>query len=549
MINIVLIIVAGILEVGTAFILKAMVDVSSEKDFHLFYKTIILCLIFLVFIYLTNYLKQIFEAIYTKKILLSLKKDIFQKIMGKDVNDFNKINSAEYISNLTNDINIVEKDYFNSIFKMLFNVIRLGVGVVVIIKLNVYIAISVFFMGGLSLLVPIIFTKQISKLNKLYSDKLSLFTTQIKDIFSGFEVIKSFNVKDRVNSEFDKYNYVVEDSKCKLLKKNAIVEILTAMSGFLVFFTALCVGSYLVMKDSMTFGTLIASIQLMNNIVTPVAMISILFNKIKSVKLIEKKFNNMTTDFYENKSLLEKQDFENSIVFDDVSFKYDNYKNVLNNVSFELKKGCKYAVVGTSGSGKTTIIKLLLRYYDEFNGKIIIDGVDTKDIKISSLYKIISIIHQNVFMFDGSIKDNITLFENFDDDKIEDAINLSGLKDYVNSLKDGYSSSVGENGKNVSGGEKQRIAIARSIIRDTQVLILDESTSALDNETGYNIENSLLNIQKLTCIVITHKLIKSLLKQYDGIIVLKNGEVIEYGCFDELIKLKGYFYSLYSINS
>ncbi|WP_415340233.1 ATP-binding cassette domain-containing protein, partial [Clostridium perfringens] len=201
-----------------------------------------------------------------------------------------------------------------------------------------------------------------------------------------------------------------------------------------------------------------------------------------------------------------------------------------------------------SGSGKSTIIKLLLNYYNDFDGEITIDNISSKDIKPSSLYKMISIIHQNVFMFDGSIKDNITLFENFDELKVEEAIKFSGLNSLVNSLDNGYNSSVGENGQNISGGEKQRIAIARSIIRKTPILVLDEATSSLDNETGYNIENSILSIPKLTCLVITHKLIKDLLIKYDGIIVIQNGTVVEFGNFDELIDMKGYFYSLYNIS-
>ncbi|WP_415294119.1 ABC transporter ATP-binding protein, partial [Clostridium perfringens] len=431
---------------------------------------------------------------------------------------------------------------------IIFNSVRLFLGSIVIINLNIYIALSVFVMGAVSLLIPIIFNKKISKFKKNYSDKLAIFTTKIKDIFSGFEVIKSFNIENKINKEFQEYNCMVESSKYTFLKKNSIVEILTNLSGFLVFFTALCIATYLVMDDKMTFGSLIASVQLMNNIINPIAIISVLFNKVKSVKLIEEKIEKVTTNLYEDRTFVEKEDFNNSIRFNNVSFKYIDEKNVLNNISFELKKGNKYAIVGTSGSGKSTIIKLLLNYYNDFDGEITIDNISSKDIKPSSLYKMISIIHQNVFMFDGSIKDNITLFENFDELKVEEAIKFSGLNSLVNSLDNGYNSSVGENGQNISGGEKQRIAIARSIIRKTPILVLDEATSSLDNETGYNIENSILSIPKLTCLVITHKLIKDLLIKYDGIIVIQNGTVVEFGNFDELIDMKGYFYSLYNIS-
>ena len=190
---------------------------------------------------------------------------------------------------LTNDMNIIETDYFNSVFNIIFNSVRLFLGSIVIINLNIYIALSVFVMGAVSLLIPIIFNKKISKFKKNYSDKLAIFTTKIKDIFSGFEVIKSFNIENKINKEFQEYNCMVESSKYTFLKKNSIVEILTNLSGFLVFFTALCIATYLVMDDKMTFGSLIASVQLMNNIINPIAIISVLFNKVKSVKLIEEK--------------------------------------------------------------------------------------------------------------------------------------------------------------------------------------------------------------------------------------------------------------------
>ncbi|WP_275542613.1 ABC transporter ATP-binding protein [Clostridium perfringens] len=540
--------ISACFEVSIALVLKFIVDIGSGKDFSMLYRTIFYSLIFVVFLYITDFLKRFFQILYTKKIMISLRKNIFRKIVEKDINDFNKENSAQYISMLTNDMNIIETDYFNSVFNIIFNSVRLFLGSIVIINLNIYIALSVFVMGAVSLLIPIIFNKKISKFKKNYSDKLAIFTTKIKDIFSGFEVIKSFNIENKINKEFQEYNCMVESSKYTFLKKNSIVEILTNLSGFLVFFTALCIATYLVMDDKMTFGSLIASVQLMNNIINPIAIISVLFNKVKSVKLIEEKIEKVTTNLYEDRTFVEKEDFNNSIRFNNVSFKYIDEKNVLNNISFELKKGNKYAIVGTSGSGKSTIIKLLLNYYNDFDGEITIDNISSKDIKPSSLYKMISIIHQNVFMFDGSIKDNITLFENFDELKVEEAIKFSGLNSLVNSLDNGYNSSVGENGQNISGGEKQRIAIARSIIRKTPILVLDEATSSLDNETGYNIENSILSIPKLTCLVITHKLIKDLLIKYDGIIVIQNGTVVEFGNFDELIDMKGYFYSLYNIS-
>lgn len=219
----------------------------------------------------------------------------------------------------------------------------------------------------------------------------------------------------------------------------------------------------------------------------------------------------------------------------------------MDNINLTLEKNKKYAIVGESGSGKSTLIKLLMRYYNDYSGSILIDNNDLKSIYSSDLYKNISMIQQNVFMFDDSIKENIRLYSNHDDDDILKSCERAGLSKLINNLPNGIDSLVGENGNKLSGGEKQRIAIARALINNTQILILDESTSALDNETAYNLENSLLDLKDLTLVTVTHKLIKNILNKYDEIIVMKNGSVVEKGSFEYLLSQKGYFYSLYYI--
>jgi ATP-binding cassette subfamily C protein len=175
------------------------------------------------------------------------------------------------------------------------------------------------------------------------------------------------------------------------------------------------------------------------------------------------------------------------------------------------------------------------------------DGTDIRNINIDDIYKIMSIIHQNVFIFDSTVKDNITLYKDYSDDEINTTIKLCGLYNFVNSKPKKLLENVGENGVLLSGGEKQRIAIARAIIKKTPILILDEATSSLDSETAHSIENSLLDIDELTCIVVTHNLSESILKQYDSIIAMKDGQIEEQGNFYDLLDKKGYFYSLYNV--
>ncbi|MPM91006.1 Lipid A export ATP-binding/permease protein MsbA [bioreactor metagenome] len=302
-------------------------------------------------------------------------------------------------------------------------------------------------------------------------------------------------------------------------------------------------------KQNISVGTAIIIIQLSTHIVGPVKTSISLINQIKSVSLIANKIESiLETSNYNNESV-SLESFDESIKIKNLSFSYTEERKALENINLTLEKDKKYAIVGESGCGKSTLIKLLMRYYNDYDGEIIIDNKDIKSIYSSNLYKNISMIQQNVFMFDDTIKENIRLFSNHTDEKVLDTCKRAGIINLIERLPNGIDSLVGENGNKLSGGEKQRIAIARSLINDTKILILDESTSALDNETAYNLENSLLSLEELTLIVVTHKLIKSILLKYDEIIVMKEGKVIEKGSFESLINLKGYFYSLYYIQS
>jgi ABC-type multidrug transport system fused ATPase/permease subunit len=219
--------------------------------------------------------------------------------------------------------------------------------------------------------------------------------------------------------------------------------------------------------------------------------------------------------------------------------------HVLKGIDFELEEGKVLSVIDSSGSGKTTLLNLLLASYQNYDGTILYDDTELRKISSSNLYEIESIIQQNVFVFNATIKDNITMFRDFSEEQIDEAIRLSGLSALIEEKGTDYL--CGENGSGLSGGEKQRISIARSLLKKSQVLLVDEATAALDAETAYQVSSAILGLKGVTSIVVTHSLDEGLLKQYDGIITLKNGSIVEAGTFDELIAEKGYFYSLFTI--
>lgn len=248
----------------------------------------------------------------------------------------------------------------------------------------------------------------------------------------------------------------------------------------------------------------------------------------------------------DQKGVLVGQTLNKGIELDNVSFGYDEEKTVLKNISIQFEAGKSYALVGGSGSGKSTLLNILMGSYFNYQGEIRYDGQELKQINLDSLYDLVSIIQQNVFVFDSSIRNNITMFKEFDEDRIQCVINQAGLTELI--AQKGMDYACGENGSGLSGGERQRISIARCLLKGSSVMLVDEATAALDSKTAVAITNSILEIEGLTRIIVTHRLEESILRKYDKIFVLQNGNLIEQGAFDELMKEKGYFYSLYMVS-
>ncbi len=416
-------------------------------------------------------------------------------------------------------------------------------------KRQPYIVIFISIFGVLGFIIPNALSKKLVIEKNEYSKNLEEITSVTKDLFSGFEVIKGFNISKKINKIFVKNSLNVENSKRKCSILESIIKGFSVAFSVTIYLGVLILGGYLMYKKSISVGTAIIIIQLSTHIVGPVKTSISLINQIKSVSLIGKKVEDILNVNNESEESEEIKSFRDCIDIKDLNFSYTKERNALKNINLKFERNKKYAIVGESGCGKSTLIKLIMRYYNEYEGKITIDNKDLNKIYSSDLYKTISMIQQNVFMFDDSIKENIRLFSNYSDESVIESCKRSGIMGLINRLEDGIDSLVGENGNKLSGGEKQRIAIARALINETKILILDESTSALDNETAYSLEKSLLNLENLTMIVVTHKLIKNLLTDYDEIIVMKDGMVIEKGSFEELIDIKGYFYSLYYIQN
>ena len=537
----------AIMQVLIALIIQQIVDTAMNKDVNGFIDMIIFSIIFFMIMGINDYLNKTTQFIYIKKTLTDFKEDIFRGILRKNYKDFNSENTAEYISQLTNDINMVETKYLVPYLEMIGDVVIFVGTAAILLWINPWVTLVVCATSALLFLVPAILGAPTAKRQDDVSKQNSIFTTRIKDIFSGYEVLKSYNIVDTMTEEFLGENSTVENLKFKANHIQGISQALSMFLGIMSQVSTIALGGYFLIKGQLTVGTLFAIVQLANGICWPITWIVSKVTLVKGMKEVNSKLLSIINESKEKKDTVKLENFKKEIELKDITFAYNEDRNALDGLSVRFEKDKKYAIVGRSGSGKSTLLKLLLGYYDDFDGEISFDGHNYDKLDKNSINNQMSIIHQNVYMFDKTLKENIILGKDFRGEVLEKALEDSGVSEFLTALPKGVDSEMGENGNNLSGGQKQRVAIARSLIQNTPILLLDEGTSALDSKTAFEIEDTLLNIEDLTVITVTHKLIDSILKRYDEIIVMDNGNVVEKGSFDELINNKGEFYNLYTI--
>ena len=417
----------ALMQVFVSLLLQQIIDSATGKDMNQFTKTIVFGVIFFTVMGINDYLNKTTQFIYIKKTVTKLKEDIFRGILRKDYKSFNSENTAEYISRLTNDINMVEAKYIIPSLEMIGDVIIFVATVVVMLWINLWITLFVFFTGILLFLVPAIFGKKIEKRQKVVSGQLSSFTTKIKDIFSGYEVIKSYNIEENMRNEFLKSNSKVENLKFKANHLQGTSEAVSLFLGIMTQVCAIALGGYFLIKGSLTVGTLFAIVNLSNNLCWPIMWIVNKSTMIRGMKSVNDKLIDIVNENKKVEASEVLDSFRENIKLQDITFSYDNERNALENLSVTFDKNKKYAIVGRSGSGKSTLLKLLLGYYDDYKGNIYLDNKNYQQLDNNSVLNQMSVIHQNVYMFDRSLKENIILGKEFSDEEFKKSLQTSGV--------------------------------------------------------------------------------------------------------------------------
>ena len=530
-----------------SWILQIIFDYMSGKGAFSLTTIFLLVASFMLVISLIFALKRSAYPRFLEKAMNQYKESVIKKLLKKSYSDFSLANSGTYLSVLTNDCERIQEKYLKKIFDFVQDVLMLVSSLALMIYYSPLLTVIALIISVLPMACSILTANGIATREEQVSKSNESYTALTKDVLNGVSVIKSFKAEQEVINRYQNQSMELEHTKNLREKTMITVSALGTISSLATQLGVMLVGAWMVNAHVgvITAGMVLAFTNLMNGVLQPIASLPQMLGEMKGAKkLISKMADYMSNVKEDSGDIID--DSIKSIVLRDVSYSYDADRKVLKNVNLTLQAGKSYAIVGPSGAGKSSLINLLMGYYKDYEGSVQLNNHELSNVSKSSLYDKTTLMQQSVFMFDASILDNITLFKPFQDAEVDRVIHLAGLDNLIAAKGKDYQ--CGENGSHLSGGEKQRIAIARSLLKKSEILLVDEATSALDNETSANVTQSILDLQGILRLVVTHRLDANSLKQYDEILVMKSGELIERGSFEELMNQKAYFYSLYTVS-
>ncbi|VEU82142.1 ABC transporter ATP-binding protein [Acholeplasma hippikon] len=541
--SIILSITLGVFNVGISVLLQQIIDVATYGNMDQFTEVLIISVAAIITLTIVYAIHNIFFPRYIHKALKQYKNDAVKDVMKKNIQSFNEVGSSKFLNSLTTDISNIEVKYLENILDLFSNFVMCIGAIISMLIFNVELTLVAILLSFFPVVATLLAGRRLVKYEQEVSEKSSSFLHFLKDSLNGFSVVKSFNAEDKINELIIEKNNELEESKEKRRVATEQIKMIGQITAIISQFAIFLYGTYLAINGgSITPGIIILFLQQMNFVVTPVTRIPTVISQRKAMLPLidELAKNTLTEELHEE--VIDDVTLEDGIEVKNLNYNYENHQ-VLKNINYKFEKNKSYALVGQSGSGKSTLLKVLSGNLNDFDGNIHFDGKPLEKLNKDRLNGMISLIEQNVFIFDSTINNNITMYGNFARERIDEAIKKAGLRPVIDIKGDLYQ--CGESGSGLSGGEKQRIAIARGLLRDAKLLLIDEATSALDNETSVYVSNQILNLKDLTRIVVTHRLEESVLRKYDEILVLNNGEIVESGNFDELILKDSVFKSMF----
>ena len=558
----------GILSVPQ--LMQILIDFLSGNRRYSMHQIVLMAIAVLLMVSFSGLCTYYFRTKFSTKAVLQYRKTAYHYLSKKKVTEFYGQNTAVYLSALNTDLQKIKEDFLDQI-PILSQIVICGIGaVLVMVRYNFFLAMMACLISLIPFFAALFSGRNMEKIEENLSKENAEYLAFLKDFAVGFTIIKSYKVEGIFSALHDKICQKVEHRMEEREKCVEKINYFAAISGYITQFAILLLCAVVAYRSkSISVGTVLAFSRLINYIIDPVTELPGMLSKARTAYALSEQFwekigkgeqeeqeeqqqksgeivkdgyhQHTNTDSHEK--ALPIPSLQGDICFSHLSFSYTSEKQVLKDFTLQVKEGEKLILLGASGAGKSSILKLLMGIERSQGGEISIGNRLLSTLPEESLFRSISYIQQEVFIFDGSIYENITLFQKYSEEEMELAIEKSGLKNLI--LEKGLDYPCGENGAALSGGERQRINIARSLLRKTPILLADEITAALDKENSYLVLDSLLSLENITEILVLHDLDSRILNRVDRICVLKEGEIVEEGIFSELMEKKGYFYSLF----
>ena len=538
-VTIILTIAMSSLNLMISWLIQQIMDCTANQDMQALVRSAWIVIIVVVIYTIANVMYRAVYPRFLQRAMQQYRDYAFSRLTQKSLRSFSKEGTALYVSALTNDCTSIENNYLAATFTLIELLFCFLGALIMMLYYSPVMLVLAVALSFLPVAVSMTAGNRLTEQEKEISKKNERFVSIVNELLSGFPVIKSFRAETQRNEQ-------AEEAKKNKRRTEQLISLLANDAGIIAQMGIFLAGAWLAISGKgVTAGVVIVFVQLMNYILNPISQVPLLWSNRKAAIALMEKLSDALSENVREEGREKLNGFSEKIEVKDLTYGYEPESHVLKDLDVQFDAGKSYAIVGGSGSGKSTLLNLLMGSSSNYQGEICIDGVSIKNIESESLYQLMTSVQQNVFVFNDTIRNNVTMFHEFPDKEVTLALERSGLSEFIE--KRGEEFVCGENGANLSGGERQRISIARALLRKSPILLVDEATAALDAATARAVSFSILNLVGMTRIVVTHRLEEAILRRYDKILVMKNGTICEQGNFDTLMQQKGQFYSLFQI--
>lgn len=545
-VTIILTIAMSSLNLMISWLIQQIMDCTANQDMQVLVRSAWIVIIVVVIYTIANVMYRAVYPRFLQRAMQQYRDYAFSRLTQKSLRSFSKEGTALYVSALTNDCTSIENNYLAATFTLIELLFCFLGALIMMLYYSPVMLVLAVALSFLPVAVSMTAGNRLTEQEKEISKKNERFVSIVNELLSGFPVIKSFRAETQASRLFSQRNEQAEEAKKNKRRTEQLISLLANDAGIIAQMGIFLAGAWLAISGKgVTAGVVIVFVQLMNYILNPISQVPLLWSNRKAAIALMEKLSDALSENVREEGREKLNGFSEKIEVKDLTYGYEPESPVLKDLDVQFDAGKSYAIVGGSGSGKSTLLNLLMGSSSNYQGEICIDGVSIKNIESESLYQLMTSVQQNVFVFNDTIRNNVTMFHEFPDKEVTLALERSGLSEFIE--KRGEEFVCGENGANLSGGERQRISIARALLRKSPILLVDEATAALDAATARAVSFSILNLVGMTRIVVTHRLEEAILRRYDKILVMKNGTICEQGNFDTLMQQKGQFYSLFQI--